>query len=231
MITLIIALTFSLSACGGFLGSKTIASNTDSPNKDFDTVNGSITVGHDSNVGDLSTVNGSIKVATNSNVGEVSTVNGSIKFENSVKTETAETVNGSIKLGENCEVEENAETVNGSITAGVGCDIGGNFETVNGSLKATDTEIHGNVETVNGSIYMLAGTIVHDDIVVHKSKSFFGNSKKKRPKVVIGKNVIVKGDLEFKKPVRLYIHSSAEVDLDDVDNAEVTNYSGNEKPY
>lgn len=230
VIILIGALVFSLTACGGFLGSKTVADNTEAPNKDYDTVNGSIKVGHNAHVGDLSTVNGSVKVASSSKIGEASTVNGSVTFDEDVTAESAETVNGAIKLGANCKIENNVDTVNGSITAKSGCDIGGDFETVNGSLKAINTEIHGNVEMVNGSIILLDGTIVYDDIVVRKNKSFFGNSKNKKPKVVLGKNVIVKGDLEFGRPVILYIHDSVDID-DDIENAEIHNFSGDDSPY
>jgi predicted acyltransferase (DUF342 family) len=230
LLIIVLAFTFSLSACGGFLGSKNIADNTESPNKDYDTVNGSITVGHHSHVGDLSTVNGSVKVASSSHVGESSTVNGSVVFAEDVQAESAETVNGSIKLGAGCDITGNVETVNGSITASSGCVIGGNFETVNGKLTATNTKIHGNVETVNGYIILLDGTVVDNDIIIKKSKGFFQKKKKKIPKVVIGKNVIVKGDLEFGRPVKLYIHDTAEVDRD-VDNAEITTYSGDDLPF
>jgi len=230
ILALIFAITFSLSACGGFLGSKTIADNTEAPNKDYDTVNGSIKVGHNANVGDLSTVNGSVKVASSSTVGEAETVNGSVVFAEDVTAKSAETVNGSIKLGEQCKIEENVETVNGSISAKSGCEIGGDFQTVNGQLKATNTEIHGNVETVNGSIFLLDGTIVHDDIIIKKNKGFFNKSKNKMPIVVLGKNVVIKGDLEFARPVKLYIHDTVDVD-DDVENAEITKFSGDETPY
>ncbi len=231
IIVLILATTFSLSACGGFMGSKNVAANTDAPNKDYDTVNGSITVGSDSHVGDLSTVNGSVKVASNSKVGEASTVNGSVVFAGSVSAKSAETVNGSIKLGENCEVIENVETVNGSIVAGSGCNIGGNFESVNGKLKATNANIEGGIETVNGNIYLLDGTVVDDDIVIKKSKSFFGSGNKKAPKVVLGKNVVVNGDLDFQRKVKLYLHDSADIDDREVDNAEIILFSGDERPY
>lgn len=231
VIVLILASTLSLSACGGFLGSKNVADNTQAPNKDFDTVNGSITIGHHSNVGDLSTVNGSVKVASNSTVGEANTVNGSVIFAESVTAISADTVNGSIKLGENCKIQEAVETVNGSIVANAGCEIGGDFETVNGKLKAINTKIRGQVKTVNGSIVMLDGTVVYEDIVIKKSKGFFNKSKNKKPKVILGKNVVVKGDLKFEKPVKLYIHDTADVDSDGVENAEITTYSGDDSPY
>ena len=226
---LITASLFSLSACGNFLGSKNIAENTNAPNKDFDTVNGSIKIGSHSTVGDLSTVNGSVKIASDTQVGEASTVNGSIILSENVSAESTETVNGSIKLGKNCRIEEDASTVNGSVTAESGCIISGNFETVNGKLKATNTKIEGSIETVNGNVILLGGTSV-DDIVIHKPKGFFNKSKKSKPKVVLGKNVIVRGDLEFERPVVLYVHDSVDID-DEIENAEIKHFSGNELPY
>ena len=230
IITLTI-LIFSLSACAGFLGSKNIAENTNTPNKDYDTVNGSITIGANSHVGDLSTVNGSVKVSANSTIGDADTVNGSVIFAKNVTAVSAETVNGSIKLGSGCRIEKNVETVNGSISAKSGCDIGGDYETVNGKLKATNAELHGDIKTVNGSIILLDGTIVDGDIVIKKSKGFFNKSKKKKPVVVLGKNVKVKGDLEFERPVKLFVHNTADVDIDDIENAEIETFSGDESPY
>lgn len=230
ILVLILASTFSLTACGNFLGSKNIAEGTQSPDKDYDTVNGSITVGANSAVGDLSTVNGSIKISSGTSVGSAETVNGSINFTDGVKAQSAETVNGSIRLGTNCEVEEDVETVNGSIIAESGCEVEGNYETVNGKLKAINTEIHGNVKAVNGKILLLDGTHVHDDVIIEKSKGFFNSTKSKKPVVVLGKDVVVDGDLIFEKPVKLYIHDTAKYD-DDFENAEVIKYSGSEEPY
>lgn len=230
ILVLILASTFSLTACGNFLGSKNIPENTQTPNKDYDTVNGSITVGAKSSVGDLSTVNGSVKIATGSMIGNAETVNGSIKFDGGVHAKSVETVNGSIRLGENCAVAEKAETVNGSITAGYGCEVEGDYKTVNGKLKAIHSEIHGTVQAVNGSVILLDGTRVHDDVIIKKSKGFFNSSTSKKPVVVLGKDVQIDGDLIFEKPVKLYIHDSAKYD-DDFENAEVIKFSGSEQPY
>ncbi len=229
IIILIIAIFFSLTACGNFLGSKNIAENTIAPEKDFDTVNGSITIGSHSQVGDLSTVNGSVKIASDSHIGQASTVNGSIVIAENVTAESTETVNGSIKLGKNCQIEEDATTVNGSVTAQAGCVIGGDFETVNGKLKASNTKIEGDILTVNGNVILLDGSSV-DDIIIRKPKGFFNKSKKKKPKIVLGKNVKINGDLEFERPVILYIHESVDVD-DEIENAEIKKFSGDELPY
>jgi len=168
-------------------------------------------------------------VASSSKIGSAETVNGSIVFEDDVSAKSAVTVNGSIKMGSNCLIEEDVETVNGSITANANCEIGGNLESVNGKLKAIQTEILGNVEIVNGSVLLLDGTVVHDDIIIKKNKGFF-NTNKKKPIVVLGKNVEVKGDIEFGKAVKLYVHDSVDLD-DDIDNAELIEFSGDETPY
>ena len=84
---------------------------------------------------------------------------------------------------------------------------------------------------MNGNITLLDGTIVDDNIIIKKNKGFFSsNSKKKPPKVVLGKNVVVKGDITFGRPVKLYIHDTVDID-DDIENAEVISFSGDEIPY
>ncbi len=225
ILIVIIALTIAISSSAGFLGSKSVADNTDAPNKDYDTVNGSIKVGENSKVGDLSTVNGSVKVAALSSVGEAETVNGSIVLSDGVKAVSVETVNGSIKLGESCFVEKNVETVNGSIIAKSACEIGGDIETVNGKISVTNTFVKGSITAVNGKILILDQSEVSGDIVIKKSKGFFNTSKKKKPIVVLGKGVQIDGDLQFEKPVQLYIHESLEIDSD-VEYAEVETFSG-----
>ncbi len=199
-----------VTAQAGVFGSEKVPAGTISPEKDYDTVNGSITVGEKAHVDDLDTVNGSIKVGLQATVGQVETVNGSIKFEDGVTAEHAETVNGSIVLGSNCTINGHAETVNGAITAGAGCVIDGDLETVNGKITAIGTRVEGGIETVNGNITLDQGTIIDGDVVIEKSSGWF-NSNNKVPEVYIGKNVVLKGDLVFKKKVKLKIDDSAKV--------------------
>jgi DUF4097 and DUF4098 domain-containing protein YvlB len=225
LLILAIALTVAISANAGFLGSKSVAENTDAPNKDYDTVNGSVSIGGNSKVGDLSTVNGSVKVDALSTIGTAETVNGSIVLKDGVKAESVETVNGSIKLGEGCYIEKNVETVNGSIITQSSSEIGGDIETVNGKISITNTLVKGSITAVNGKILVLDQSVVSGDIVIKKSNGFFNSSKNKKPIVVLGKNVIVEGSLEFAKPVKLYVHESVEIDSD-INNAEVETFSG-----
>lgn len=215
---LILLLAVTITVQAGVFGSEKVAAGTISPEKDYDSVNGSITVGDKAHVDDLDTVNGSIKVGQDAIVGKVETVNGSIKFQDGVTAEHAETVNGSVSLGENCMINGHAETVNGSVTAGVGCVIDGDMETVNGKISAIGTEVEGSIKTVNGNITLDKGTVVNGDVVIDKSSGWF-NSNKKVPEVYIGENVVVKGSLIFKKKVKLHIADSAKTG--DIVGAEI----------
>lgn len=205
---LILLLTTAITVQAGVFGSEKVAAGTNSPEKDYDSVNGSITVGDGAHVDNLDTVNGSIKVGLDAIVGKVETVNGSIKFQDGVTADLAETVNGSIVLGSQCKIKGHAETVNGSVSAGQGCVLGGNIETVNGKISAIGAAIDGNIETVNGNIELDNGTVVEGDVVVEKSTGWFNNNNKV-PEVYIGENVVIKGDLIFKKKVKLHIAASA----------------------
>ncbi len=203
-----ILMALGISSQAGVFGSKSVGDDVNSPEKDLDSVNGSITVGNNSHVDDLDTVNGSIRVGNGSTVGKVDTVNGSVKFKDGVTAEKVEAVNGALVLGSACLIKGHAETVNGSITAGDGCEIQGKLETVNGTISATNSHIDGNIETTNGDIKLTDGTVVTGDVIISKSNGFF-NSNKKVPTVTIGENVVVEGDLIFKKRVKLNIHESA----------------------
>jgi len=80
-------------------------------------VNGSITVGNDGEVGALHTVNGSIRIGSNTTVnGNASTINGKIRCKSGSQIEgTLSTINGAITLTETA-VTGNLETINGNIT-------------------------------------------------------------------------------------------------------------------
>ncbi len=208
IITGILAVAFASQA--GIFGSEKVGDNVNAPEKDLDSVNGSITVGSQSHVDNLDTVNGSIKVGSGSTVGKVDTVNGSVRFGDGVTADKVEAVNGSLSLGNGCHIKGHAETVNGKITAGDGCEVEGDLETVNGKITAQNSRIDGSVKTTNGDITLTDGTVVSGDVVIDKSTGFF-NTNKKVPTVTIGDNVIVEGDLHFKKRVKLKVSDSAKI--------------------
>lgn len=178
---------------------------------DIDKVNGSIRTDEGREYGNLETVNGAISVAPGVMAEEVSTVNGSIVIRESGQVDSVETVNGSISIEENAVVRRHAETVNGAITLDRGARIEDGAETVNGGLRLRGAEVGKDLRTVNGSIEVLDGAIVHGNIVVEKPKGWFNFGTRQPPRVTIGENAVVKGELRFEQEVELRVHSSAKI--------------------
>lgn len=177
---------------------------------DIDTVNGSISIEEKAVAQTVETVNGSITIEPLARVGEVSTVNGKIILRNGVSARSVETVNGSIIGVSNLRIEKGVEAVNGSIEIGANSLVGGNVETVNGSITLLSMKIGGNVETVNGNITIGENTVVAGHLKVNKPKGWGINwGKPKVPRIVLGPNSQIQGDLIFEREVELYVHSTA----------------------
>jgi acetyltransferase-like isoleucine patch superfamily enzyme len=121
-----------------------------------------------------------------------------------------ETVNGSIVGVSNLRIEKGVEAVNGSIEIGAGSLVGGNVETVNGGITLLAMKVNGNVETVNGNITVGENTVIGGHLKVNKPKGWgMSWGKPKVPRIVLGPNSRVMGDLIFEREVELYAHSSA----------------------
>lgn len=177
---------------------------------DLDTVNGSITVEEKAAARDVETVNGSIVVDVQARADGISTVNGKIVLRNGVQAESVETVNGSIVGVSNLRVAKDVEAVNGSIEIGAGSQVGGTVATVNGGIKLLAMKVAGGLETVNGDILVGDGTEVAGGILVSKPKGWGINwGKRKVPRIVLGANSVVHGELVFEREVELFVHSSA----------------------
>jgi len=193
--------------------------------KDIDKVNGSIHTEAGVSYGDLESVNGSIDLDENAIAETVSTVNGSIRIRDGAQAESIETVNGGLKLGSRVVIHEGLETVNGRIVVGSGSRIGEGIESVNGSIEVDNAEIGGGIETVNADLTLDNGALVRGGIHYDEpGGSWFNFGKKKTPKVVIGANVVVEGDLTFDHEVELFVHDSAKVGR--ISGASAKRYSG-----
>ncbi|MEM7431897.1 MAG: hypothetical protein AAF351_08150 [Pseudomonadota bacterium] len=174
-------------------------------------VNGDIRVGSGAVVtGGLSTVNGSITVDSDATVRDVSTVNGSLEIEAGVTTKDLETVNGSITLDGNVDVDGGVEAVNGKIRMKAGSTVADDVSNVNGKINITATEIGGDLSTVSGNITLSDGAVVKGDLIVEEP-SGWGWKNRKKPKIVIGPNSRVEGNIVLEQEVDLYISDSAEV--------------------
>src|SRR5690606_40191178 len=122
------------------------------------------------------------------------------------------------------QVSGSAETVNGGIGVAAGSRIDGGLETVNGEIEIDAAEVSGGIETVNANITVGADSTVHGGILVEKPRgSWFSWGEPKKPRVVIGRNAVVEGDLVFKREVELYVHETARVGA--IDGATAVRFS------
>ena len=184
-----------------------------SAQQDISKVNGSVLAQAGQHYGDVSTVNGSVTVETGASVEDAETVNGSIRAGDDVSADSLSTVNGSIRVGERASLRKGIETVNGSIFVDRGGTVGGGLSTVNGAIGMVDTDLGGGIETVAGDITVGVGSHVAGGIRVNRpSSNWFpvrvGNNHRK-PRIIIGPNAVVDGELVFEREVTLYVHATA----------------------
>ncbi len=179
--------------------------------EDIDKVNGSIVAEAGRTYGELDTVNGGIRVERGAVAESAETVNGGITLEEDARIETVETVNGGIKLGAGAAVAGNASTVNGGVRLDEGGRIGGRVSTVNGMIELERAQIERGITTVNGDITIGEGSTVRGGIHVEKPSGWFNWGKQRKPRIVIGPNATVEGELRFEREVELYVSESAKV--------------------
>ena len=177
----------------------------------IDKINGAIRTEAGVEYGDLETVNGSISVASGTRAKSVETVNGSISIGDQAHVTGVETVNGGISVGKGVNIDGDVETVNGGVTVGEQSEVVGGIETVNGDIRLTATQLEEGIETVNGDIEVLAGSVVKGGITVRKPSGSWFNQKQRTPRVTIGANSIVVGDLVFEREVELRVDSTAKI--------------------
>ena len=143
---------------------------------------------------DIDKVNGSITAEAGQFYGDLSTVNGGIDLQRGAKVEDVETVNGGIFFDRGSNVRRGVSTVNGGI-------------------GLVDTDLGGGIETVNGDITVGVGSHVKGGIRVEKPTGNWGlrMGKPKVPRIVIGPNAVVEGNLVFEREVTLHVHQSARI--------------------
>jgi len=178
--------------------------------KSIEKVNGAIQTDAGVEYGSLETVNGAISVARGARAQGVETVNGGIQIGDQAQLASVETVNGGINAGREVVVFGDVETVNGGVSFDANSNIAGSVETVNGGIHLTATDIGNSIETVNGDISLLQGTRLKGDLIVRKpSGSWF--SKSREPRIVIGADSVVEGELIFEREVELRVAASAKI--------------------
>lgn len=175
-------------------------------------VNGSISVGEGAIVnGSVDTVNGTIRVDENAKIDDAGTVNGSVRLASGVTAGDVSSVNGSIRVGENVIIDGEVSVVNGKISLDKGTQVAKSVSNVNGQMTIVGAQIGGNLETVSGDIMLTEGSTLVGDLIVEKPGGWNWGKKRRIPKIVIGPNSTVAGNIELEQKVELYISDSAEV--------------------
>src|SRR5690606_1324010 len=105
------------------------------------------------------------------------------------------------------------ETVNGGIFFDRGGKVRRGVSTVNGAIGLVDIDLGGGIETVNGDVTVGVGSHVKGGIRVEKPHGNWNlrMGKPRVPRIVIGPNAVVEGDLVFEREVKLYVHQSARI--------------------
>lgn len=209
-------------------------------NGSLSSVNGVVQIGNDCRVtGDVANVNGAIRVGERARLGAVRNVNGGIRLGRGSEAARVETVNGRVELGDSTNVAQSVQTVNGNVTLGQNSRVGGDIRSVNGRIVVdAGSEISGKVRSVNGSlrltavtagrvktssgsIEILEGSIVREGLLVRASRN---GDRGRPPRVVIGADSQVLGEMVFERAVELHVHDSAIIG--EVTGAEVIRFSG-----
>jgi predicted acyltransferase (DUF342 family) len=193
---------------------------------DYEKVMGSVHVGSGEHVNKATTVNGSVDIGSNAVVQHAETVNGSITIHANATVDSVQTVNGSITLDDGVHVSGKVGLVNGKITVGRGSVVGGKLTTVNGAILISGAHVVGRVETTNSNLTVGANSRLDGGILYQESNdgwfSFFG--KPNVPKIIIEPGAEVKGTLEFRRAVELYVSDRATIGT--VKGATVNELSG-----
>ncbi len=196
----------------------------DGSHGDISKVNRSITIEDGGCAGHVDTVNGSVRVGENAQVETVETVNGSVRLGRGAHAESVETVNGGIDLAEDVTVARDVEAVNGSIELERGAEVVGELENVNGGIEVRGAHVGGRISTVSGDIRILEGARVDGGILIEEPKGWFNWNQNRPPRVIIGENAVVGGELRFEREVELHVHESAKIGT--VSGATAKRYSG-----
>jgi len=189
-------------------------------------VTGSIEIADGQHAEDLSTVNGAIRVGAGAVVERAHTVNGSIELEARASASELKTVNGSIELQESARVSGSVHTVNGRLNLEKGAEVTGDLANVNGRIHVAAAHVGGGIDTTNAGID-LDDARIDGGIHMHKSEGY-SVERSEPPRIVIGPGSVVKGPLEFERPVKLYVSDKASIGP--VQGATAIKYSGDTPP-
>ena len=86
------------------------------------------------------------------------------------------------------------------------------MENVNGEIQLMGAEVGKNIETVNGDVELSDGAILRGNLIIEKPGGWgWNNTKKRKPRVIIGPGSVVEGTIKLEREVELFISESARV--------------------
>lgn len=152
------------------------------------------------------TVSGDITIDSGATVGSVANTSGNIQVGNNAKLAGVKSVSGNIRLGTDAQVGGDVAAVSGNIFADRGTHITGDIASVSGSIGLVQTQLDGGITFATSDLTVGVGSHVKGRIYLKKPTFSHLDHP---PRIVIGPNAVVDGDLDFELPVQLYVHSSA----------------------
>jgi hypothetical protein len=203
-----------------------LAGRTAAAADDVMRVNGSVDVPEGQHAGHVSTVNGSVNVGANAVVGDARTVNGAIHLAHDATATSVSTVNGAIHVAEHGHISGAVTTVNGAMVLADGASVGGKLANVNGAIKVNGAHVSGSIDTVNGDINIGPAALIDGGIVVEQPHGW--QRPEHLPRIVIGPGAVVKGTLQFKREVRLFVSERATIGP--VEGAKPERFAGDAPP-
>jgi hypothetical protein len=192
------------------------------------TVNGSVHVPAGLHSGAVATVNGSISIGDNATVATAHAVNGGVDLGAHAAADSVTTVNGPVTLGAGARVAGGVTSVNGAIKLAGGAAVGGAVKNVNGHIMLTAAHVAGGLRTVDGDIDVSGGSRLEGGILVEKPGTDFFGSHSHTPRIVIGPDAVVQGNLRFERDVLLYVSDKATIGA--IEGATAIRFSGDKPP-
>ncbi len=192
------------------------------------TVLGSVRVPDGEQTGNVATVTGSIHVGDNATLAGATTVTGSISLGTHSSADSLTTVNGSISLSDDARVAHGVRAVNGQLTLHNGSEVDGSLTNVNGTIELDAARVGGGIRTVNGDINVGSHSRVDGGILIQNPNGRSSELVPHEPRVVIGPDAVVNGELRFERKVELYVSERATIGP--VIGATAVRYSGEAPP-
>lgn len=172
----------------------------------LESISGNVRIAARAIVEGAATTSGDIQVHEEAAVGPVRSISGNLTVGAQAWVRRAETVSGHIALGLGVEVEEGVQSTSGTIKTDHGCRIKGDVTSTIGDIVLLGTEVEGDIHVVSGDLTVTAGSRVSGNIHLDRPAS----ASCHRPRIVIGPDACVEGELLLDAPVDLFVHATAQ---------------------